>query len=157
MPGILKDIDRAILHELQANGRLSNKDLASKVALSASPCWRRVKDLEQSGLIRGYATILDRQALGLGLLGLAFVSLNDHHPSSVEEFDSAIQDWPEVLECHKISGDHDYMLKVVARDLAAYDTFLSQKLLPLSAVRAVNTSFSMRQPKDTTALPLTML
>ncbi len=150
----LDDVDLRILRELQGDARLSNRELVDRVALSASPCWRRVRELEAAGVIAGYATHLDRDRLGFRILALASVSLDDHHAATVAEFDTAIQRWPEVLECHKISGEYDYMLKVVARDLAAYDEFLSTRLMQLPCIRGLNTTFSMRELKSTTALPL---
>ncbi|MEM9384686.1 MAG: Lrp/AsnC family transcriptional regulator [Pseudomonadota bacterium] len=154
MPTDLDDADYRILHQLQGNARLSNKALAERVALSASPCWRRVRELEDQGVIADYVTRLDRHQLGYRILALASVSLENHHTESVAAFDGAIQTWPEVLECHKISGAYDYMLKVVAEDLASYDEFISNRVLQLSCVRELNTTFSMREMKSTTRLPL---
>ncbi len=151
---LMQRIDKTILQALQEDGRISNKDLAAQVSLSTSPCWRRVRDLEREGLVDGYVALLNREALGFGLLALVHISLDNHHAETVDAFDRAIQDWPQVLECHKISGEYDYMLKVVARDLASYDQFISMHLQQLAFIRAMNTTFSMRQPKYTTALPL---
>lgn len=154
MPQELDDADFRILQQLQGNARLSNKALAERVALSASPCWRRVRELEEQGVITDYVTRLDRHRLGYRILALASVSLENHHAESVAAFDAAIQTWPEVLECHKISGAYDYMLKVVAEDLASYDEFISKRVLQLPCVRELNTTFSMREMKSTTRLPL---
>jgi Lrp/AsnC family leucine-responsive transcriptional regulator len=146
--------DLAILRYLQEDGRISNRDLASKVALSPSPCWRRVRALESQLFILGYTALLDPQKLGLSILAFAHVSLVDHHPATVERFDQSISQAPEVLECFMTSGDHDYMLKVVTTDMASYQDFLSEKLLRLDCVRTVNTSFAMKQKKISTRLPL---
>jgi len=146
--------DLAILDRLQLDGRISNRDLASAVSLSPSPCWRRVRALEDGEVIRGYAALLDPERLGLNILAFAHVSLVDHHPETVQQFDQSIGRAPEVLECFMTSGDHDYMLKVITRDMAAYQAFLSEKLLRMPCVRTVNTSFALRQKKSSTRLPL---
>jgi len=147
--------DVQILDVLQQQGRISNRELAERVGLSPSPCWRRVRALEEAGVIEAYVALLEPRALGLSVFAFAHVSLTDHHPESVEAFDRAIRDAPEVLECYMTSGEHDYMLKVVAADMAGYERFLSERLLALAAVRTVNTGFVLKRKKHTTALPLT--
>ncbi|HCX88063.1 MAG TPA: AsnC family transcriptional regulator [Gammaproteobacteria bacterium] len=146
--------ERAILTTLQSDGRISNRDLAQKVGLSPSPCWRRLRELEQRGVIRGYSAQLDTEQLGFALRAFAHVSLNNHHPETVGQFDDAVRDWPEILECYMTSGDYDYMLKIVVPDMSAFEDFLTARLLQVPAIRAVNTSFVLRSMKDTTALPL---
>ena len=146
--------DLAILAHLQEDGRISNRDLADRVSLSPSPCWRRVRSLESQQVILGYTALLDAQKLGLSILAFANVSLVDHHPATVQHFDQSISEAPEVLECFMTSGDHDYMLKVVTRDMSSYQDFLSEKLLRLDCVRTVNTSFALKQKKISTRLPL---
>ena len=146
--------DLAILGHLQEDGRISNRDLADRVSLSPSPCWRRVRALESQKVILGYTALLDPEKLGLSILAFAHVSLVDHHPATVQHFDQSISDAPEVLECFMTSGDHDYMLKVVTRDMSSYQDFLSEKLLRLDCVRTVNTSFALKQKKISTRLPL---
>jgi DNA-binding Lrp family transcriptional regulator len=146
--------DLAILRYLQEDGRISNRDLATRVSLSPSPCWRRVRALESQQVIRGYTALLDPEKLGLSILAFAHVSLVDHHPATVQHFDQSISEAPEVLECFMTSGDHDYMLKVVTRDMSSYQDFLSRKLLRLDCVRTVNTSFALKQKKISTRLPL---
>jgi Lrp/AsnC family leucine-responsive transcriptional regulator len=150
----LDDLDRKILAALQENARLSNRELAEKAGLSPAPCWRRVKRLESEGVIARYATLLDPEAVGLPVTAYLHVSLDDHHPQTVERFDELIQRLPEVLECHAMSGQTDYLLKVVAPGMAEYEAFLSQHLLPVAAVRSVNTSFVLKRKKMTTVLPL---
>lgn len=150
----LDKLDVAILTALQNNGRLSNRDLAKKISLSPSPSWRRLRLLEESGVISHYAAVVDRQKAGLSILGFAHVTLLDHSTETVEKFDRAILLAPQVLECHATSGEHDYMLKVVAPDMAAYQDFLSDYLLKIGVVRTVNTSFALKQQKNTTVLPL---
>lgn len=150
----LDKIDARIIAALQADGRLSNRDLAERVALSASPCWRRVRQLEADGVIKGYSALVDPAAVGLNVVAFAHVSLENHHAETIAQFDRAIEQWPHVQECHATSGDYDFMLKIVAADMADYDNFLSESLLQLPAVRTVNTSFSLRSRKLTTHLPL---
>lgn len=150
----MDELDRKILDVLQSDGRISNRELADRVSLSQAPCWRRVRQLEQSGVIRRYAALLDPARTGLNILAFAHVSLENHHGDTVAAFDTGIAEWPEVLECHATSGDHDYMLKIVVTDMAHYDAFLNDRLLQLPQVRTVNTSFSLRQKKNTTRLPL---
>ena len=146
--------DVAILRHLREDGRISNRDLANQVSLSPSPCWRRVRALEEQQVIRGYTALLDPEKLGLRVVAFAHVSLVDHHPPTVARFDQKISEAPEVLECFMTSGDHDYMLKVLTRDMSSYQDFLSEKLLSLDCVRTVNTSFALKQKKLSTRLPL---
>ena len=107
--------DVAILVELQKDGRLSNRELSERIGLSPTPCWRRVRDLESDGVIQRYAALLDPVAIGIQVTALANVILEDHHPDTVAEFDTTIATIPEVLECHMLSGDYDYALKIKAR------------------------------------------
>ena len=146
--------DYRILAELQKNGRLSSQALAAKVGLSASPCWRRVRRMEKAGVIAGNVAILDPQSMGLIVIAFAQVSLEDHHPDSVAEFDRMVKDLPEILECHAMSGRHDYQLKVICESIGAYDRLLSRHILRVKAVHTVNTSFVLRTNKNTTELPL---
>jgi DNA-binding Lrp family transcriptional regulator len=146
--------DISILNALQNDGRMSNRNLAKSVSLSPSPSWRRLRALEEGGVIDHYAAVLDREKVGLSILGFAHVSLHDHRSRTVEKFDQAIMCAPQVLECHATSGEYDYMLKIVAPDMAAYQEFLSGYLLKIGVVRAVNTSFALKQQKSTTVLPL---
>jgi DNA-binding Lrp family transcriptional regulator len=150
----LDRLDRRILEELQADARISNQELAKRVGLSAAPCWRRLRRLEQAGYIAGYATLLRAPAIGLPILAYAVVSLENHHPESVRQFDQLVKERPEVLECHSMSGPNDYLLRIVAASMEAYEHFLSTQLLQLQAVRSVNTSFVLRTKKFTTRLPV---
>ncbi|MBS0364755.1 MAG: Lrp/AsnC family transcriptional regulator [Proteobacteria bacterium] len=154
MAGRLDRMDRRILQELQEDARLSNQELARRVGLSPAPCWRRLRRLEQEGYIAGYATLLRAPAIGLPILAYAMVSLENHHPESVRLFDARIAECDEVLECHSMSGANDYLLRIVAASMDAYEHFLSTRLLQLRAVRSVNTSFVLRTKKSTTRLPL---
>jgi DNA-binding Lrp family transcriptional regulator len=150
----LDRMDRRILEELQSDARLSNQELAKRVGLSPAPCWRRLRRLEQEGFISSYATLLSASAIGLPILAYAQVSLENHHPESVKQFDSLIAELPEVLECHTMSGTNDYLLRIVASSMEAYERFLSTHLLQIRVVRSVNTSFVLRTKKSTTRLPL---
>src|SRR5579871_201271 len=150
----LDRLDRRILDELQGDARISNQELAQRVGLSPAPCWRRLRRLEAAGFIRGYATLLEGPAVGLPILAYALVSLENHHPETVREFDQLVKERPEVLECHSMSGPNDYLLRIVAASMEAYERFLSTQLLQLAAVRSVNTSFVLRTKKFTTRLPV---
>jgi DNA-binding Lrp family transcriptional regulator len=154
MAKVLDRVDRRILDTLQADARISNQELAKRIGLSPAPCWRRLRRLEEEGFISGYATLLNGSTIGLPILAYALVTLENHHPETVRQFDRLIQDRPEVLECHSMSGAHDYLLRIVAASMEAYEHFLSTQLLQLSAVRSVNTSFVLRTKKSTTKLPI---
>jgi len=154
MSRTLDRVDRRILDTLQGDARISNQDLAKKIGLSPAPCWRRLRRLEEEGFISGYATLLNGSAIGLPILAYALVTLENHHPETVRQFDRLIQDRPEVLECHSMSGANDYLLRIVAASMEAYEHFLSTQLLQSAAVRSVNTSFVLRTKKSTTRLPV---
>jgi DNA-binding Lrp family transcriptional regulator len=151
---MLDRLDRRILDELQADARISNQELAKRVGLSPAPCWRRLRRLEKEGLITGHVTLLDAAAIGLSITAYAMVSLENHHPESVKQFDQMIAERPEVLECHSMSGTNDYLLRIVAASIGDYEKFMSEHLLQLRAVRSVNTSFVLRTRKQTTRLPV---
>lgn len=150
----LDGMDIKILAVLQANARISNHDLAERVGLSPSPCWRRVKRLEEEGIIDRYAALLKPEAVGLHITAYAHVMLENHHSETVQAFDAAIATQENVLECCSTSGGYDYLLKVIAPSMAAYEKFLSTFLLVLPPVRSVSTSFVLKQKKSTTMLPL---
>jgi DNA-binding Lrp family transcriptional regulator len=150
----LDKFDLAILRELQADGRLSNAELAARVGLSAAPCWRRVRSLEEAGFITGYRAILDRQKIGLGVL--AFVRLDAERNSGevTRALEDAIRRIPEIIACHYISGTGTFELQVVSRDLASFSAFARDVLLNLPNVKDVHTSFSLGEVKADGALPL---
>lgn len=150
----LDPTDVKILTELQQNARISNHDLAQRVGLSASPCWRRVRRLEEEGAIQRYAALLAPDQVGLHLTAFAQVSLENHHGETVQQFNAAIAAQPAVLECFSTSGEYDYLLKVIAPSMADYEMFLSGVLMQIPAVRSVNTSFVLKCNKSTTVLPL---
>ncbi len=147
--------DRRILEILQAEGRISNQDLAERIGLSPSPCLRRVKALEDSGLITGYRAYLDARKLGLNLLAIVHISMDRHTPERFARFDAAVSALPEVLECLLITGqDADYQLKVAVRDMEAYQDFLLNKITHIEGVTGVRSSFVLRRVVDRTALPI---
>ena len=150
----LDRLDARILDVLQGDARISNQELAKRVGLSPAPCWRRLRRLEQAGFISGYATLLQASAVGLPILAYALVSLENHHPETVREFDTLVEERPEVLECHSMSGPNDYLLRIVAASMEAYEHFMSAHMLQSKAVRSVNTSFVLRTKKFTTRLPV---
>ncbi|MGD8937896.1 MAG: Lrp/AsnC family transcriptional regulator [Gammaproteobacteria bacterium] len=147
--------DRRILTELQRDGGLSNQELAERIGLSSSPCSRRVKQLEDAGVIEKRVTLLDRRKLGLTLTILIQISMDRHTPERFETFEAKIKSYPEVLECYLITGqDADYLLKVVVPDMDHYQEFLLNKITRIEGVSGVHSSFVMRRVVDTTALPL---
>ncbi|MEW8015239.1 MAG: Lrp/AsnC family transcriptional regulator [Candidatus Sedimenticola endophacoides] len=147
--------DRRILEVLQEEGRISNQELAERIGLSQSPCLRRVRALEESGLISGYRAMLDARKLGLTLMALIHISMDRHTPERFEQFDAAVRALPEVLECLLITGqDADYQLKVIVRDMEAYQQLLLNRITRIPGVTGVHSSFVMRHAVVRTALPL---
>lgn len=147
--------DRRILAELQQDGGLTNQELAERVGLSPSPCLRRVKALEEAGVIRKRVTLLDRKQLGLTLTALIQISMDRHTPERFAHFEQAVQQFPEVQSCFLITGsDADYQLMVTVPDMDAYQEFLLNKITRIEGVSGVHSSFVMRRVVDTTALPL---
>ena len=146
--------DLRLLALLQRDGRASNADLAAQVNLSASACLRRIQRLEASGVVAGYAARLDPQALGLGLQAFVRVQLEKHGAAGIERFVAAVQDWDEVVACHALTGDMDYLLHVVVQDLEHFSRFLLDKLINATGVADVNSSFVLRTVKQTGSLPL---
>lgn len=152
----LDQYDKRILEILQTEGRISNQDLADRIGLSPSPCLRRVRALEESGLIAGYRAMLDAKKLGLNLIAFLSISMDKHTPERFANFDAQVAALPEVLECSLITGrDADYQLKVVVRDMEAYQDLLLHKLTRIEGVSGVHSSFVLRQIVERTALPLT--
>jgi len=147
-------IDLKILAALQDNARLSNHELAARVGLSASPCWRRVRRLERDGVIGKYVALLDAARVGLHLTAYAHVLLENHHVETVEQFDDMIRALPAVQECYSTSGEYDYLLRIAVSSMAEYERVLSRHILQSRAVRQVSTGFVLKQKKYTTALPL---
>lgn len=149
--------DRLILAQLQRDGRISNQDLAQRVALSPSPCLRRVKRLEEQGYIRRYVALADPDKLGLGLLAYVFVRLDKSHRAdhgAISGFAHDVQGWPEVIQCYAMSGDMDYLLRVHVQDLAAFSRFAMDVLMRHPAVIDIRSSFALQSIKETTELPV---
>ena len=151
----LDDIDRRILAALQRDGRLSMVDLAAQVGLSATPCLRRVKRLEQAGVITGYAAIIDAAATGRSLHAFVQVNLENHAEETVKGFQHAIMARPEVVACYPISGEFDYLLQVMVPDLEAYSEFALKALLRMPGVKDTRSSFAMGVLKPFTVAPPT--
>ncbi|MDY0070923.1 MAG: Lrp/AsnC family transcriptional regulator [Porticoccaceae bacterium] len=147
--------DRAILQRLQREGRVSNQDLAEAVNLSPSPCLRRVRRLEEEGIIEGYCARLNARKLGLNLMAFIQISMDRHTPERFARFEETIANYPEVLECHLITGQAaDYQLKVVVADMDAYQQFLLNKITRIEGVSGVHSSFVLKSPINGTALPV---
>jgi Lrp/AsnC family leucine-responsive transcriptional regulator len=154
----LDKIDKHILALMQSNGRISNLEISDKVGLSPTPCSRRVKRLEDSGLIDGHVTLLNKEALGLNLTAIIGISMDRHTPDRFEQFEKAIVDMPEVIECSIVTGQTaDFLLKVVVKDMQHYEKFLLGNLTRLTGVTGVHSSFVLRQVVKKTALPLDQL
>ena len=146
--------DRRILEELQKDARLTNNDLSERVNLSPSQCSRRRTRLEQEGFIRGYFADLDRNLLGLGIVNIITVTLDTHNRDHARRFARLVADLPEVLEAHSLTGEMDYLLKVVTPDLRALSGFVNEVLLPHEAVRHVKSAIVLDTLKETHVLPL---
>ena len=150
----LDAVDRSLLHALQQDGRATVGELAERVALSPSPCWRRVRQLEESGLISGYHAHLDRQRAGWGVLGFVQLGLHNHTAEVTAAFEREVQALPQVLACHNLSGRYDYQLEVVAPSLEVFAEFVRTRIRSLPGVREISTSFSLKEIKRTVALPV---
>lgn len=151
----LDRFDRQILDILQTDGRINNQDLADRIGLSPSPCLRRVRALEECGLIVGYRALLDARKLGLTLMALVHISMDRHTPERFANFEASVSVLPEVLECLLITGqDADYQLKVMVRDMDHYQALLLDKLTRITGVTGVHSSFVLRRVVDKTALAL---
>ena len=151
---VLGEIDRRILTVLQDNARVTNVDLARQVGVSASPCWRRVREMEDSGGISRYVTLVDPAALGLQVSIFVQVTLEKQIEAALEQFERAILARPEVMECYLMTGDADYHLRVLVEDLLAYERFLMDHLTRVPGIANIRSSFALKQVKYTTALPL---
>ncbi len=150
----LDEIDRRILVELQRDGRLTNNDLAGRIGVSPSPCWRRVRALEDAGVIKGYAALVDPAALGLNVSVFTQVSLERQEKKALQVFEAAVGEWPEIMECYLMTGDADYLLRVVVPDLAAYERFLMARLTRIRGIASIKSSFALRSVKYRTDLPI---
>ena len=150
----LDDVDRAILRELQADGRATNLDLARRIGLSPAATHARVRALERRGTVHGYAAIVDREAVGFDLLCLISVSMRIHDYDAVGRLRDAIRSMPEVLECHHVTGEYDYLLKVALRNRRELERFVVERLTPLPGIARIHTSLVLSEVKSTMALPI---
>ena len=153
----LDSIDRRLLAELQDEGRVTNVELANRVGLTAPPCLRRVRALEESGVIRGYHADLDASKLGFAITVFAMVSLKSQAEESLRQFEDHMKGLPEVRECHMLNGEIDFILKCVAPDLSSFQSFLTEQLLKAENVANVKTSLVIRCAKDEPGLPFDVL
>jgi len=155
MPRVKLDaVDMKILKTLQDEGRITNVDLAERVGITAPPCLRRVRALEESGFIRGYHADLNHEALGYGTTVFAMVSLKSQAESDLQTFERQVAGWPLVRECFMLNGEIDFILKIVARDLAEFQRFLTADLTSASNVESVKTSLTIRASKHAPGVPL---
>ena len=150
----LDRIDRTILRELQENGRITNVELAKRAGISAPPCLRRVRALEHAGLIRGYHATVDAKELGFAVTVFAQVGLASQAESDLEAFEARVSAWPEVRECHMLAGETDFLLKVVARDWEAYQSFLTTRLTSAPNVSHVKSALAIRCSKLLPGVPI---
>lgn len=150
----IDNTDRRILQQLQADGRLTNQELAERVSLSPSPCLRRVRALERAGVIQRYAAVLDPLRVGLELLAYVSVKLEKRGKMPVDQFTRAVQSWPEVITCFSMTGDMDYLMRVQVENLAHYSRFIMDKLLKQPGVIDIRSNFVLERVKESTVLPL---
>ena len=150
-------IDKKILELIQNDASLSVAEIAEKVGLSSSPCWRRIKRMEEQGVIQRRVTVLDKNALGLNFEVVASVNLELPTRDNLEKFESAVDGWPEVVECMTVTGAVDYIIRVLTIDMHTYDDFLRDKLLSLGLVSDVQSRIIVRVAKRTTAVPLSLV
>ena len=154
MPYSFDTTDRRILEVIQEEARISNTELADRVGLSPSPCWRRVRTLEATGVIERYVTLVNAKAVGLPVTVFATVTLEKQVESALGSFEKAVTERPEVMECNLMTGEFDYLLRVVVPDLAAYERFLMDHLTRIKGIASIKSSFSLKQVSYKTALPL---
>ena len=151
---MIDDLDRNLLTVLQRQCRLSAQELADQTGISSATCWRRLKSLEDAGVIKAYRAILDREKIGLAVIAFVHVTIERQYTNVVAAIEKKIRARPEVLECYATTGDADFTLRVVARDIADYDRFLQTFLLELPEIGQVRSSIALREIKETTELPL---
>ena len=150
----LDGVDRAILRLLQEDGRITNARLAEKLSLSETPCWRRLKRLEAEGYIEGYQANLNRRKLGYGVLAFVQLSVSIHTDEATARFENVVRSCPEVIACHNITGQADFLLQVVAPDLDSYGAFIDRVFRKLPEIRSIHSSVSLREIKASNRLPL---
>ena len=150
----LSAIDRKILGALQEDGRMTIQAIAERVGLSASPCLRRIRQMEQAGIISGYSASVDQKAVGLPVSVFISIKLERQRAAELDAFSAAIDRWPEVMECYLMTGQFDFLLRVVCADLEAYEQFLRARLTQIAGVASIESSFSLGQVKQSRVLPL---
>lgn len=150
----IDETDYAMLMLLQKDGRLSNVKMANKLNLSETPCWRRLKRLEEEGYIQAYQAKLDRRRLGFGVLAFVEITFSTHTEEALVNFEQAVQQIPEVLSCHNLSGESDYLLQVVSENLESYEKLSRNVIRRLPGVTSIKTSFSLKEIKESTMLPV---
>ncbi|MFD2207574.1 Lrp/AsnC family transcriptional regulator [Kiloniella antarctica] len=150
----LDPLDVKILSLLQKDATIPTAEIADKVGLSQSPCWRRIKRFRDEGLIRKEVCLLDPKEVGLGVTVFATVTLVQHHEEHVRQFEDIVERRPEIMECYTITGDRDYLLRIVAKDIEAYDHMLTEQFLHLPIINSVNSRFALRSVKYSTELPI---
>lgn len=150
----IDDIDRKILTALQGNAHATSEELGKLVGLSASPCARRVRNLEAAGVIKGYVAVVDQVKAGLPISVFASIKLERQREEELDRFVKAVRRWPEIVECYLMTGQRDYLLRIVVKDLEAYETFLKRTLTRLDGVASIESSFALGQVKNAQALPI---
>ncbi|MES0041778.1 Lrp/AsnC family transcriptional regulator [Mesorhizobium sp. M0091] len=150
----LDEIDRKIIAAIQGNGKITANELSDRVGLSPSPCARRVRLLEDSGVIKGYTAVIDQKKVGLPISAFASIKLERQREEDLDRFALAVARWPEVVDCYLMTGQRDYLMRVVVRDLEAYERFIKEKLTRLDGVASIETSFALDQVKRSEVLPL---
>ncbi|UTP72772.1 Lrp/AsnC family transcriptional regulator [Alteromonas sp. LMIT006] len=153
----MRDLDKtdlAIMKRLQSDGRLSNSKIAADLSISEAACWRRIKSLEQEGYIQGYQANLDRRKLGFGVIAFVQLTYVEHNTDTTKHFERVIKESEQVLSCHNTTGDADFLLQVVAKDLDDYSRFVEQVLRKLKGVSAISSSLSLREVTSSTRLPM---
>lgn len=155
MPDLkLSPADLRILRQLQTTGRITNQELAEKVGMAASPCWRRVKQLEDSGMIAGYQARIDRKKIGLGILAFIRVKIDSHSEEEAQRFEKQVGELKPVIACYAVAGDADFMLQVVAQNLDSFSTFAMEVVRRLPGIKEMQTTFVLREVKPLDVLPL---
>jgi Lrp/AsnC family leucine-responsive transcriptional regulator len=147
-------IDRKIIAAIQIDGKITAQELANRVGLSASPCARRLRLLEESGIIKGYTAVIDQKKAGLPISAFASIKLERQREEDLDRFAQAVTRWPEVVDCYLMTGQRDYLMRIVVRDLEAYERFIKEKLTRLKGIASIETSFALDQVKRSEALPL---
>jgi Lrp/AsnC family transcriptional regulator, leucine-responsive regulatory protein len=150
----LDRIDHAIIRELQADGRLSNQTLSERVGLSPSPCSRRLRLLEEGGIIKGYTALIDEAAIGFAMSVFVFIKLERQVDESLKSFESAVMEFPEVVDCWLMTGTRDYLLRIVTTGLPHYESFLTGELTKIPGVASIESSLSLRRVKSVPASPV---